>query len=98
MMVKRYAPQEFVERLHNEIYRSGKTLEALAGEVGVARKTLRDYSNGVCMPNSLTLMRLCKALNVSADYLLFGKGIEKAHTGNKGLGKSALGKATDEEI
>lgn len=72
-MVKRYAPPEFAERLGNEIYKSGKTLEVLAGESGVARRTLRDYSNGATMPNSLTLMRLCKALNVSADYLLFGK-------------------------
>jgi transcriptional regulator with XRE-family HTH domain len=37
------------------------------------RKAIYSYLHGDTTPDALTLARLCIALNISADWLLFGK-------------------------
>ncbi len=49
-------------------------VKALAKETGLAEGTIRDIMNNDNDPSAYTLIQLCKALNVSADYLLGIKG------------------------
>ena len=44
----------------------------LAKKIRRERKTVYAIFDGTSIPNALVLARLCKELNVSADYLLFG--------------------------
>lgn len=57
------------DRINDEIYRQNKTKKDIAERCGFERKVLSGYFN-ISLPN---LALLCKELNVSADYLLFGK-------------------------
>lgn len=57
------------DRINDEIWKQNKTKKGIADRCGFERKTLNgDYN--ISLPN---LVKLCKELNVSADYLLFGK-------------------------
>ncbi len=58
------------DRINSEIRRQNRTKKDIAERCGFDRKVLFGYSN-ISLPN---LVKLCKKLNVSADYLLFGKG------------------------
>lgn len=61
------------ERINGEIYRQNKTKKEIAERCGFDRKILSGYNN-LSIPY---LALLCRELNVSADYLLFGK--DKRH-------------------
>lgn len=45
----------------------------LASMIGKERKVIYSYLYGDTTPDALTLARLCVALDISADWLLFGK-------------------------
>lgn len=62
----------FWERLEDEIYKQNRTKKDIAKQCGFDRKILcRNSSHdNIWLPY---FARLCAALNVSADYLLFGK-------------------------
>lgn len=61
----------FWERLEGEIYKQNRTKVDLAKQCGFDRKVLiRTGHDNIYLPY---FARLCSALNVSADYLLFGK-------------------------
>lgn len=56
------------ERINDEIRKQNRTKKDVAEQCGFERKTLNgDYN--ISLPN---LAKLCKELNVSADYILFG--------------------------
>ena len=57
------------DRINDEIYRQNKTKKEIAERCGFERKNLCGYDN----PSLPVFALLCKELNVSADYLLFGK-------------------------
>ena len=57
------------DRINDEIYRQNKTKKDIAKKCGFERKVLCGYNN-ISLP---IFAKLCKELNVSADYLLFGK-------------------------
>lgn len=57
------------DRINDEIYRQEKTKKDIAERCGFERKSLNGYNN----PSLPIFALLCKELNVSADYLLFGK-------------------------
>ena len=59
----------FAERLNSSI---NMPITHLACKVGIGKKSIYKYINGETMPNSVILARLCKVLNVSADWILFG--------------------------
>ena len=63
----------FTERLYDEWLKSGLTQRQLGEYSGVNRKAISGYVNGASVPDATTLGKMCKALNVSADFLLFGK-------------------------
>jgi len=62
----------FWDRLDETIYKQNRTKIALAKQCGFNRKTLyrRKNNSYIILPY---FARLCSALNVSADYLLFGE-------------------------
>ena len=59
----------FWDRVDKEIYGQNRTKKDIAKQCGFDRRVLSSYSN-LSLPY---LVRLCSALHVSADYLLFGK-------------------------
>lgn len=73
MMTYHYPPEGYAERLADAVLQSGKTITELANEAEISRSGMYGYIyNGNC-PNITTFARICKSLNVSADWLLFGK-------------------------
>lgn len=65
--------QGFPERLELTIAKRNISCKKLADRVGIRRGTLYGYVHGDFMPNTVIFARLCKELNVSADWLLFGE-------------------------
>lgn len=59
----------FYEKLEKEIKKRNTNLYTLAKETGIAQPTTNKWKNGG-MPNTAALIKICKYLNVSADYLL----------------------------
>lgn len=63
----------FPDRLAEAIKTSGLTCAQISKIVGRNRKMIYDYKNGHHSPDAVVLAKLCKLLNVSADWLLFGE-------------------------
>ena len=59
----------FWDRVDEEIYKQNRTKKDIADQCGFDRKILSSCGN-MSLPY---FARLCSALHVSADYLLFGK-------------------------
>ena len=62
--------EKFRERLKEEMAFMGLTTVELAELVGVSPGMITQYYTTKKLPRLDTFLRLCKALNVSADYLL----------------------------
>lgn len=60
----------FKIRLKAEIKNSGLTTKQLAEKIGVSPEMVTQYTTTKKLPKLDTFVKLCKALNVSADYLL----------------------------
>ena len=60
----------FKKRLKEEIKLSGKTNVELAIEIGISPEMITQYYTTDKLPRLDTFEKLCKALDVSADYLL----------------------------
>lgn len=69
---KKY-PMGFHLRLVAVANKRGLTEMELAEGVGVGRSTMRKWLDGDSAPDALDLARLCLILDISADYLLFGR-------------------------
>ena len=54
--------------------RADLTQEELSEKVGVTPQYLSDLERGLVGPSVPTLVRICTILNVSSDFILFGKG------------------------
>lgn len=61
---------EFKERLGVEIHLSGMTTKEIADKIGVSPEMVTQYCTTEKLPRLDTFVLLCKALDVSADYLL----------------------------
>lgn len=59
----------FYEKLNNELQKRHMNLNQLAKETGIAQPTTSRWKNGG-LPGADALIKICKYLNVSADYLL----------------------------
>lgn len=64
----------FGGRLYKKIEEIYGTQKEFAKVAGICRPALLLYIKNERHPNTLVLAEICKALNVSADYLLFGEG------------------------
>ena len=58
------------QRLKEEIFNSGLTKSEIAHRVGVSPEMITQYMTTKKLPRLDTFARLCKALDVSADYIL----------------------------
>ena len=59
----------YYENLTKVLKERNLTLNKLAKETGIAQSPTSRWKNGT-MPNAETLIKICKYLNISADYLL----------------------------
>ena len=57
------------DRINDEVNKQHKTKKGIAEKYGFTRESLNGYNN----PSIPIFAILCKELNVSADYLLFGE-------------------------
>lgn len=60
----------FKKRLKEEIKHSNLTTKELAALIGVSPEMITQYCTTKKLPKLDTFVKLCSALNVSADYLL----------------------------
>lgn len=60
----------FTDRLKKSITERGLTQRMLATLIGTTEQSVSRWANGNRTPNADMLYRMCKALDVSADYLL----------------------------
>ena len=60
----------FTTRLKKSINERGLTQRMLATLIGTTEQSVSRWANGNRTPNADMLYRMCKALDVSADYLL----------------------------
>lgn len=58
------------ERLHDEIKNSGLTTVEIAKRIGVSPEMVTQYMTTKKLPRLDTFAKLCRVLDVSADYLL----------------------------
>ena len=61
---------EIKKRFRQEIIHSGMTTVELARRVGVSPEMITQYCTTKKLPRLDTFARLCRALDVSADYML----------------------------
>lgn len=59
----------FYEKLNNELEKRNLNLNQLSKETGIAQPTTSRWKHGG-LPGADALIKICKYLNVSADYLL----------------------------
>lgn len=62
--------QAFKTRLKEELENGKLTVKQLAEKIGVSPEMVTQYYTTKKLPKLDTFVRICKALNVSADYLL----------------------------
>lgn len=65
-------------RIREQRENSGYTREKLAEKAEMGCSSLAAIELGKRTASVESLMKLCRALNVSADYLLFGDNVERA--------------------
>lgn len=61
---------KFCERFNECLKYSDIKQTELAKAAGVSKQCISDYKSGKSLPGVETLFLICKALDVSADYLL----------------------------
>lgn len=66
--------QAFGERLRNLRMDRGLSLQQLAGRIGVTKSMVSFYESGERMPSYDVLFEICKSLDSSVEYLLYGDG------------------------
>ena len=72
--------KQITYRLVTAVLDSRKSHRRIAEEAGVSLNTMHYYMNKGGMPGADKLAALCRALNVSADWLL---GLEEKHGSGK---------------
>lgn len=62
--------KDIQQRLRTEIKQSGKQQKDIAKEIGVSAQTVSKYMKADIFPALDTFSKLCKSIDVSADYIL----------------------------
>jgi len=70
--------EELKDRIAAARKLAGLTQEQLGELLGVTRQAVSKWESGQTVPDAVTVARLCKALHVSADYVLLGKEPEES--------------------
>lgn len=76
-MKNRIVNEIFVERFNLLREERNVSLEMLDNEIGISKASLSKYANGIHVPNSDIIKRLCDYFGVTADYML---GLEDSRT------------------
>lgn len=63
----------FAKRIKQIRHDREYTQQQLADIIRVSVHTISNYEQGVCMPNSIVLLELAKALDVTPEFLLLGE-------------------------
>lgn len=63
----------FADRLRYAFYKSGWSIEDMKERTGISRSNFNSYLSGDMLPAIKNLTKICLVLNVSADYLIFGR-------------------------
>lgn len=71
--MRKYTKYDFCKRLKDCIFDHGYSLPEFADKYNYSRTTVYAWTRGDRVPTLYCLSRLCKQLNVTADYLMFGK-------------------------
>lgn len=64
----------FCQRLNDYLNETGLSKRKFAEKVGVSAMSVSDWTTGKIQPNAESIFLICKACDISADYLL---GLEK---------------------
>ena len=75
----------FSDNLRKARKRLHKSQAALSGETGVSVASICKYESGMMLPTVVTAAELAKALNVTMEFLVYGKETkqnEGEQTGN----------------
>ena len=64
--------QAFGERLRKLRMDRGLSLQQLAGRIGVTKSMVSFYESGERLPSYDVLFEMCKALDTSVEYMLYG--------------------------
>lgn len=54
--------------------RGQESRRSFSKRIGIVENTLRNYEDGLSLPNSDTIATICKELGISAKWLVFGEG------------------------
>ncbi|MGD1028175.1 XRE family transcriptional regulator [Candidatus Binatus soli] len=73
---RRIAVSEFAARLKEAI--SGRSITAIAAELGVSRTAFHDWIAGRAAPDVITTSRLASELDISIEWLMTGRGDMRA--------------------
>ena len=65
-------PQGVTQRIKMVVGECASVREA-AEKCGIPQPTMETYLQGLCLPGTLAIARLCHGLSISADWLLFGE-------------------------
>lgn len=69
-MKHRIAIDGFMKRLNEAVFASDLEVWQICERTGIKRSNLADYRYHGVIPNAGNLLKVCLALNTSADYLL----------------------------
>ena len=69
----KYPLYGFAERLKLARHKKGIGKKKLCSRVGISRESLSNYEGGYSTPNLTIVAKLAKELDVSLDYLAYGK-------------------------
>ena len=78
MKKKRETSVQIGERIRTAREAAHYTQQELAETIDVSSQYVSDLERGVVGASLNTISKICSALSVSADYLLFGSGFEQA--------------------
>ena len=72
--MEREKAQTLGGRILEQIRRRGMTQRSFADTIGMTESTVSHYVHDQRCPKASVLLRIARALDVTADYLLFGEG------------------------
>lgn len=73
MKKKNYFVRGFPERLKETMKARKMSYAELARRIGCDKRTIHNWIDGTSCPDIVMTNRICKSLNVTADYLIIGK-------------------------
>ncbi|MEY8356628.1 helix-turn-helix transcriptional regulator [Lachnospiraceae bacterium 54-53] len=90
ILLSKYNKLEVGQRIRNRRIIIGWTQEELAEKIDRAYKYCQDIERGTCGMSIETMLSIASSLNVSLDYLIYGKEETKKETDNLYIEQQAV--------